>query len=141
MRITWNADVNAPGCLGEIVADDGRTVLVQTDWDYPGVARTFGWDMRSVQPEHVTEPFLADEDTGLLTCRACGHGHLPCELDNGRCATCLDVPEVRECPHVFSDGTIDCPCGVKASDFIAAAREYLGDHDGATAKDPGYFTE
>lgn len=26
-----------------LVADDGRDILVQTDWDYPGVASTFGW--------------------------------------------------------------------------------------------------
>ena len=26
-----------------IQADDGRDVLIQTDWDYPGVASTFGW--------------------------------------------------------------------------------------------------
>lgn len=24
-------------------AEDGRTILVQTDWDFPGVAETFGW--------------------------------------------------------------------------------------------------
>ena len=24
-------------------AKDGRTILVQTDWDFPGVAETFGW--------------------------------------------------------------------------------------------------
>ena len=29
-----------------IVHDDGRDVLIQTDWDYPGVARTFGWSGR-----------------------------------------------------------------------------------------------
>lgn len=26
-----------------LVADDGAEVLVQTDWDFPGVASTFGW--------------------------------------------------------------------------------------------------
>ena len=26
-----------------VEADDGRTILVQTDWDYPGLARAFGW--------------------------------------------------------------------------------------------------
>ncbi len=26
-----------------LVAEDGREVLIQTDWDYPGVASTFGW--------------------------------------------------------------------------------------------------
>ena len=24
-------------------AKDGRDILVQTDWDFPGVAQTFGW--------------------------------------------------------------------------------------------------
>lgn len=27
-----------------IIADDGRDLLIQSDWDYPGVARTFGWN-------------------------------------------------------------------------------------------------
>jgi len=26
-----------------LVAEDGRELLVQTDWDFPGVAQTFGW--------------------------------------------------------------------------------------------------
>lgn len=26
-----------------LTAADGRTILVQTDWDYPGLASTFGW--------------------------------------------------------------------------------------------------
>jgi hypothetical protein len=26
-----------------LVAKDGRNILIQTDWDYPGVASTFGW--------------------------------------------------------------------------------------------------
>lgn len=26
-----------------LTAEDGRTVIVQTDWDYPGVARDLGW--------------------------------------------------------------------------------------------------
>ena len=24
-------------------ADDGRDLLIQLDWDYPGIASTFGW--------------------------------------------------------------------------------------------------
>jgi hypothetical protein len=91
--IRWNTQVDAPGCPGEIVNDDGRTVLVQTDWDYPGVARTFGWSPREVQRE--------------------------------------DRPP---CDHRSTDGTVDCPaCGVTAGEFIAAAREWLEEHDGATA--------
>lgn len=26
-----------------LCAENGRTALVQTDWDYPGVAARFGW--------------------------------------------------------------------------------------------------
>ena len=26
-----------------VTAEDGRDILIQTDWDYPGVASTFGW--------------------------------------------------------------------------------------------------
>jgi hypothetical protein len=26
-----------------LVADDGEDILIQTDWDFPGVASTFGW--------------------------------------------------------------------------------------------------
>ena len=27
-----------------LVAEDGRDRLIQTDWDYPGIAETFGWN-------------------------------------------------------------------------------------------------
>ncbi len=47
--ITWNTDVNAPCCPGEILAEDGRSILVQTDWDYPSAAGLFGWSLRNVQ--------------------------------------------------------------------------------------------
>ena len=65
MEITWNTDVNAPCCPGEIVAEDGRTVLIQTDWDYPGFAITFGWD----PCEECTEPCHRTTD-GTVDCKA-----------------------------------------------------------------------
>lgn len=44
------------------------------------------------------------------------------------------------CEHRGTDGTIDCAgCGTVASEFIAAAAEFLADNVGATADDPGYF--
>lgn len=43
------------------------------------------------------------------------------------------------CLHPNTDGTIDCRCGVTASMFIESACEWLREHDGATAEDPGYF--
>jgi hypothetical protein len=72
MKITWNTDVDAP-CAGEILAEDGRSVLVQTDWDYPGTANTFGWDMRAAQQEDRREnPCEHDGTDGTVPCRACG---------------------------------------------------------------------
>ncbi len=26
-----------------LVAEDGRDILIQTDWEYPGIASDFGW--------------------------------------------------------------------------------------------------
>jgi hypothetical protein len=26
-----------------LVTEDGRDILIQSDWDYPGIANTFGW--------------------------------------------------------------------------------------------------
>lgn len=46
------------------------------------------------------------------------------------------------CEHLGTDGTIECPaCGEPASSFITAARDWLDEHEGATADDPGYFWE
>jgi hypothetical protein len=45
-----------------------RTVLVQRDWDYPGVASSFGWSPARVNrkcPEHC------NGTDGTITCPAC----------------------------------------------------------------------
>jgi len=98
VRITWSTEGRY--YAGEIVNDtDSRTVCIQTDWDFPGVADTFGWSTRDVQS---------------------GQG---------------------ECDHSETDGTVDCSCGVTASDFISAAAEWLDGNDGATVDDPGYFDD
>ena len=68
-------------------ADDGQELLIQLDWDYPGIASTFGWS---------------------------------------------------PCPCGQTDGTVDCPHR-KASEMIGEAGEFLRDHVGDTAEDPGYF--
>jgi len=129
--ITWNTNVDAPCCPGEIVDDDtGRTVLIQTDWDFPGVASTFGWSTEFVQ-----------------RCPECGVVHLdPDEIYTKgfpvewRCPKCHQN-RTTPCPHETTDGSVDCDCGMAASAFIAAAREWLDNHDGATVENPGYFQE
>lgn len=78
--ITWNTDINAPCCPGEIVADDGRTLLIQTDWDYPSVASTFGWNMMDVQKwpnedelrKNTFEPCYHEATDGTIPCKECG---------------------------------------------------------------------
>jgi hypothetical protein len=47
-----------------------------------------------------------------------------------------------ECDHDGTDGSVDCKeCGTKAIEFISAAIEFINDHDGDVAEDPGYFEE
>ncbi len=122
MKITWNTDVNAPCCPGEIVAEDGRSLLIDTDWDYPSVAQTFGWSLDEVQ-----------------ACRVCGL-ILSGSVDSERCE--CDNPKRRGCAHISTDGTVDCRyCTVGRGDFIAAAYDWLRDNDGVEVDDPGYFGE
>jgi len=137
VSITWNTDVNAPGCPGEIVADDGQTILIQNDWDYPGTAVSFGWSLSEVQQplacraltaalaDYSPDDELSTLDGVIDLIRQCWHD-------------AADNP----CLHDSSDGTVDCDeCGITASEFINAAYDWLMDHDGATAEDPGYFEE
>jgi hypothetical protein len=90
-------------------SEDSRTVLVQTDWDFPATARTFGWDIQEVQA------YAADEDGMTLETKMnCSH------RGTDGTVTCPD-------------------CGVTATEFITAAGEWLDDNIGAEAEDPGYF--
>lgn len=34
---------DVPGCLAVIVNEENECILVQSDWDWPGIASTFGW--------------------------------------------------------------------------------------------------
>jgi len=125
MMITWNTDVEAPGCPGEILADDGRSILIQRDWDYPGTAASFGFSLRE----------------SIQRCNHCGsiHGDRDGE-EEPRCQDCHERFAV--CDHSHTDGTVNCPdCGITVGEFIAAAYDWLRDNDGATAEDPGYFEE
>ena len=89
----------------------GNSVLVQTDWDFPGTARTFGWNIEDVQ-------------------------QAPGEDEDGN-----ELPAPPHCDHAGTDGTVTCPgCGLTATEFITAAGEWLDANDGATAEDPGYFS-
>jgi hypothetical protein len=86
------------------------TILIQTDWDYPGVAKYLGWSPSKV---------AGGDDQPLM------HSHMfeeSCPHDG--------TDGTIDCPD----------CGVKAGDFIASAREWLDDHIGEGFEDPGYFS-
>ena len=70
MQITWNTDVNAPCCPGEIVNADGRSILIQTDYDFPGTADTFGWSTRNVQADGTICDHSGTD--GTVDCAECG---------------------------------------------------------------------
>lgn len=48
-----------------LVAEDGRSLLVQTDWDYPGIASNLGWSPSDVEPEGECEHAGTD---GTINC-------------------------------------------------------------------------
>lgn len=74
--------------------------LVQTDWDYPGVAQSLGWSLTRVQKKGKRRPITV---TMKRT-----------------------PPRGQGCDHSQTDGTVNCPaCGVTASEFISAAGEFL----------------
>jgi hypothetical protein len=99
-----------------VVNEDGRDILVQLDLDYPGIASAFGWSVASARlPTH----------SHVDSCEEC---------DDPEC----DMAD--DCTHDGTDGTIKCrSCGMTALDFITLAHEWLDEHVGDTADDPGYF--
>lgn len=119
-KIMINTEINAPGCPCEIVpvCDCGnkisglKSILIQGDYSYPGVASSFGWSVKNVD-----RPIEYDDDGD--------------EID-------ADLLEV--CEHDGTDGSVACPnCGCPASDFIDSAYDFLTENDGLIAEDPGYF--
>lgn len=182
LTITLDSNPSDAPCCIKVLASDGRDMLVQTDWDYPGIARTFGWDMAEVQPDKRTACFNRFSLELPQDCIAdCSHSgqcyddvkywadeiNRPAEITPEKLAAELkeygawesedladdganwqrliwiaagNLKEEKGCEHGGTDGTIDCPeCGLTSSRFIEAAREWIDDHDGAEAEDPGYF--
>jgi len=94
--------------------------FVQTDWEYPSLATSLGWSLQDLQlcrkcrkslPEPEDE--FEDEDIQCENCRR-KKGNTPCE-------------------HDTTDGTVTCKeCGATASEFIAAAYDWLYENDGKT---------
>lgn len=122
---------DAPCCIKLESEDGSKSVLIQTDWDWPGVASNFGFLLHSVQKCdrcHLISTRLVN-----VVVKYCRH----CPDAVGNIGT--NVAGAHVCDHYGTDGTIDCvECGVKAGDFISAARVFIDEHDGATCENPGY---
>jgi hypothetical protein len=102
-----------PYCIGIIRNGENKrqTRLIQLDWDAPGVASSFGWNIQDVQT-HSPDDYESDAEF-----------------------------EAAKCDHDGTDGTIKCPkCGLEPGAFISSACEYLNEERSAEY-DPGYFEE
>ena len=67
MRITLRSLKGAPGY---IVTGDGNSIAFQTDWDWCGLAQTFGWSIRDVQWDGTD--CAHESSDGTVKCTACG---------------------------------------------------------------------
>jgi len=134
LRIMINTSVNAPGCPCEIIAvhrngkpvKDIAGILVQTDWDYPGFAGTFGWSLAEVQRCSCGNVCGIKYDKKMK--------RFPAQY---ACPECGIIGTT--CLHDMTDGTVKCECNTQPGDFMAAAYDYLRDNDGKIVDDPGYF--
>ena len=130
-------------------AENGKSILIQSDWEYPSFACLFGAGASDDGYESEEPSFtLKHVQTKIhLLCRPSrGRGlkqKAPIEgmkTNFGR-PTLEREPELEDCEHSCTDGTIDCrDCGVTVSEFITAAHTWLSNNEGAEAEDPGYFT-
>lgn len=76
-QIMINTDIKAPGCPCEIVllGDNGEelsSLLVQSDWDYPGYANAFGWSVSDVPGRGKHKDCEHDGTDGTVKCPKCG---------------------------------------------------------------------
>lgn len=122
--LTLDAHPSDAPCCVKLESEDGKSVLLQTDWDWPAVAGLFGFPLRSVQKCDCCGKISSSLHNTVV--KYCRH----CETNVG-----------HVCEHSGTDGTVDCACGVMAGDFISAAREWIDEHDGETCENPGYNLE
>lgn len=60
---------------GHTCRDEKHSRLIQTDWDYPGVAQSMGWSLSDYQPDlpNYVGPDCKHESTdGTVECKECG---------------------------------------------------------------------
>jgi|GEM_PF-5509400 hypothetical protein len=69
-KITLDSNPSDAPCCLKIISDDGRDLLIQSDYDFPGIANAFGWNMRSVQNDNGTCEHTHTD--GTIDCPDCG---------------------------------------------------------------------
>ena len=75
MQIQLDELRGIPGYRIVAIGGNGIDLIVQTDWEYPSVARTFGWDMREsqVMNAHYYGQVCEHSSTdGTVKCAECG---------------------------------------------------------------------
>ena len=60
----------------KLIAEDGRDILIQTDWDYPSIASNLGYSLRDSQV--INSGYYGvtcdhDGTDGTIDCKACGY--------------------------------------------------------------------
>lgn len=81
MKITLDSNPSDAPCCLKITAENGQDLLVQTDWDWPGIASHFGWDKTEVLSDNATAYFNRFELTLPRECaKDCSHQG-PCDED------------------------------------------------------------
>lgn len=134
MRVTLSQ--SSPNFCFELFDENGKSIhFVQSDWDYAGLACMLGWSVSQVYPFKRKDFDYSAEC--IFCCHNCNEVLYPMEVYHeadhvGRCPECLEpVEPYTPCRHDNTDGTVDCKsCGLKVTDFLSAAYDWLSDHDG-----------
>lgn len=76
-KIILDADTgDCPGCVCKILSgDESKSILVQADYEAPSVASSFGWSLRSVQPQNYGYYGITchhENTDGTVDCKHCG---------------------------------------------------------------------
>lgn len=80
MNIILDSNPSDAPCCVKIIADNGQDLLIQSDWDFVGIASTFGFSLASVQGpgrewhlENFDNPPCQHRKTdGTVVCPDCG---------------------------------------------------------------------
>lgn len=70
MQITLDSNPSDAPCCIKIIADNGQDKLIQSDWDWPSIASTFGFSLTLVQRRNKECDHSGTD--GTIRCPECG---------------------------------------------------------------------